>query len=295
LELYDPDRSRGVIRRSADGTRSASSWEEFARWGKDVFKGNGKGICVLSEVSSSPSLADMRKRFRKAPPKAGWFEYEPVTEIYDVYEEWQSDRYARVLDLTRAKVIVAVDADLFGGSDPLAIKYARDFAAGRRLHGADGEMNRLYVIESVPTVTGACADHRRALQPSAIRGFLRQLAQALGLADPDMAKIESGIDKAFVQRLKADLEANRGRSVIVPGKRLDPVLCMIVDVLNDVLEVHPAEAYLRVEKVWTCLSHKGLCKRPFEREDSACPRVCCTTDLASVAIGMFARNTSRVK
>jgi len=41
------------------------------------------------------------------------------------------------------------------------------------------------------------------------------------------------------------------------------------------------------------LSHKGLHKRPFEREDSACPRVCCTTDLGSVATGMCARNTSR--
>ena len=70
-----------------------------------------------------------------AMPKAEWFEYEPVTEIYDEMQEWQSDRFARVLDLAQAKVIVAVDADLFGGGDPLAIKYARDFAAGRRLHG----------------------------------------------------------------------------------------------------------------------------------------------------------------
>ena len=49
----------------------------------------------------------------------------------------------------------------------MAIKYARDFAAGRRLHEAGGEMNRLYVVESVPSITGACADHRRALRPSA--------------------------------------------------------------------------------------------------------------------------------
>jgi len=28
--------------------------------------------------------------------------------------------------------------------------------------------------------------------------------------------------------------------------------------------VHPAEAYLGIEKMWTCLFHKGLCKRPLE-------------------------------
>ena len=31
-------------------------------------------------------------------------------------------------------------------------------------------------------------------------------------------------------------------------------------------KVHPAEAYLGVEKVWTCLSHKGLRKRPLNME-----------------------------
>ena len=159
LELYDPDRSRGVIRRNADGTREASSWEEFARWAKGVFKGDGKGICVLSEASSSPSLADMRARLKKALPKVQWFEYRPrrrqcPDESPGLFatEPWNS---------IKPKMIVSLDADLFGGGDPLAIKYARDFAAGRRLDGAKGGMNRLYVVESVYSLTGACADHRR--------------------------------------------------------------------------------------------------------------------------------------
>ncbi len=139
------------------------------------------------------------------------------------------------MDLTQAKVTVAVEADLFGSGDPLAIKYAREFAAGRQLHGANGEMNRLYVVESVPTVTGSCTDHRRALRPGAVRDFLRQLAHALGLANPGLAKIESGIDEAFVEQLKADLEASRGRCVIVPGKRLDATTCDLIAEINAVL------------------------------------------------------------
>ena len=69
-----------------------------------------------------------------------------------------------VLELADAKVIVSLDADLFGGGSPLAVKYARDFAAGRRLHdkNTQTEMNRLYVIESLHTITGASADHRLA-------------------------------------------------------------------------------------------------------------------------------------
>ena len=243
LELYDPDRSRGVIRRNADGTREASSWEEFARWAKEVFKGDGEGICVLSEVSSSPSLADMRARLKKALPKAEWYEYEPSGDVgfslgdaVLLHDVMFSDRMPShgVLDLAQAKIIVAIDADLFGGGDPMAIKYARDFAAGRRLHGADGEMNRLYVIESAPTVTGACADHRRPLRPSAIPYFVRHLGQALGLAE-DMPPIHSGIDSVYVEQIAADLKTNRGKSVIIPGRRLDLSTRILVDKLNDAL------------------------------------------------------------
>ena len=36
-----------------------------------------------------------------------------------------------MLELADAKVIVSLDSDLFGGGSPLAVKYARDFAAGR--------------------------------------------------------------------------------------------------------------------------------------------------------------------
>jgi molybdopterin-containing oxidoreductase family iron-sulfur binding subunit len=235
LELYDPDRSRGVIRRNADGTREASSWEEFARWAKGVFKGDGKGICVLSEASNSPSLAHMRERFKKALPKSTWYEYEHMVEaelclggtrsLKDGLWTYHgpSCHELDILDLTRAKVIVSLDADLFGGGDPMAIKYARDFAAGRRLHGAGhGEMNRLYVIESVPTITGACADHRQAIRPSSIAPFLMQLRQALAPPARHPKKFDSGIDEAFVEQLAADLKANVGRSVIVVGKRLDP-------------------------------------------------------------------------
>ena len=81
LELYDPDRSRGVIRRQRnDKDRKAlpTGWDDFARWAKGVFKGDGRGICVLSEVSNSPSLAEMRARFKKAFPKAEWFRYTPL-------------------------------------------------------------------------------------------------------------------------------------------------------------------------------------------------------------------------
>jgi len=223
LDLYDPDRSRGVVRR-VNGERIKSSWEEFARWAKDVFKGDGTGIGVVSEASNSPSLADMRARFRKRMPKAWWEEHEPlwwgVEQGYGTREIF--DRPVKqALELSKARVILSLGADLFGGGDPLAIKYARDFAVGRRMRdGSTGAVSRLYVVESVPSITGACADHRRALRPSAIGKLLWQLGHSLGLV-PDIGQADSGIDQPFFRQLVADLQANRGRSVVVVGAALD--------------------------------------------------------------------------
>ena len=43
-------------------------------------------------------------------------------------------------------------------------------------------MNRLYVVESVHSITGACADHRRAVRPSAIAAVAARLAAGLDVA-----------------------------------------------------------------------------------------------------------------
>ncbi len=241
LELYDPDRSRAVLRRDRndkDRMPLPTGWDDFARWAKGVFQGDGRGICVLSEVSNSPSLADMRARLKQVFPKAEWFRYSPVADAPCLSEGVFPEGKGEVLkscvpDLSKAKVILAINIDLFGGGNPMAVKLARDFAAGRRLYEAHGgPMNRLYVVESVPTVTGACADHRRALRPGAVTDFLAQLWQAVGLGEPRPPKGDSGVDRAFIDQLAADLKANRGRSAIIIGRTPDSEAGRFVDVFN---------------------------------------------------------------
>ena len=78
--------------------------------------------------------------------------------------------------LDKADVIVCIDADLFG-THPNAVRYAHDFA--KRRDAADGKMNRLYVVESCYTITGAMADHRLALRNQHIGAFVEQLAAEL--------------------------------------------------------------------------------------------------------------------
>ena len=41
-----------------------------------------------------------------------------------------------------------------------SVRYAHDFATRRRVREGQTAMNRLYVVESTPSMTGAMADHR---------------------------------------------------------------------------------------------------------------------------------------
>ena len=70
-----------------------------------------------------------------------------------------------IYDFSKADRILSLDAD-FLAAHPGTLKYARDFAARRRITEGKKEMNRLYVIETTPTTTGAAADHHWAVKPS---------------------------------------------------------------------------------------------------------------------------------
>ena len=233
LELYDPDRSRGVLRRGDDGELVEASWEEFAKWAKEHIKGDGGDIAVLSEASSSPSLAAMCIKLRKKFPQFGWYEYEAVSD--DNVREGTFAAFVQhvlpVLQLEKANVIVSLDADLFGGGSPMAIKHARDFAAGRRLHDKKkpSQMNRLYVIESLHTITGASADHRMACSASHIGAVATELAAALGVAGVEAPK-ESKLP--LLSSIKNDLEDNMGHAVVVAGPRQPAEVHALVAVIN---------------------------------------------------------------
>ena len=90
-------------------------------------------------------------------------------------------------------------------------------------------MNRLYVVESMPTVTGFKAEHRLALKPSEIALFAQGLAggSAAGIANPDAAK--------FMTLLLADLKKSGGKCVVIPGEQASPAVHAAAFALNQSL------------------------------------------------------------
>ncbi len=229
LELYDPDRSQQVARRDGDQA-FASSWDEFAAFAGPHFAAlrarKGAGLAVLSEDSSSPSLARLRQRFAELFPEATWASWEavPRDDGRGAAARLFGEPLRPVLHLDRADVVLCLDADpIF--DHPAAVAHARDFAARRR--GEGGTMSRVYSTGAVMSLTAAAADHRLAVPSSRVAGVAaRVLVELERLGVPvtagrefaQLATTQSG-EAAFAAAAAADLAAARGRGLVVAGPR----------------------------------------------------------------------------
>jgi molybdopterin-containing oxidoreductase family iron-sulfur binding subunit len=228
LGLYDPDRSKVVIRQGR-----ISSWVTFlaaaAAEREKLLARRGAGFRVLTEPVTSPSLAAALRRLLAELPEAQWHQYQPVTGD----NARQGARLAFgepvnvVYRLENADVIVSLDADLLG-SGPGAVRYAREFSGRRRPDHPKG-MNRLYVAEPAPSVTGAIADHRRALSNRQVELAARALAARLGLgvSSPPEAPAQE-----WIAAVAADLEQHRGRSLVVAGEHQPPAVHVLAHAIN---------------------------------------------------------------
>jgi len=209
LGLYDPDRSQSVIsmgdQRSYPGFLSAIRGPLAAQ--KPL---QGAGIRILTTTISSPTLADQLRNLLKVYPQAKWHVYEPVNRDNALegakmaFGQPVETRY----DFSKADVIVSLDADFLYGGFPGGVKYIRDFA--KRRDPDSGNMNRLYVIESTPSATGAKADHRAPVKASE---FPRLFYDDSSWPDP-----------AFTNRLSSDLRSHTGSSLFIVGDHLPPAI-----------------------------------------------------------------------
>src|SRR5271166_6986456 len=197
LGMYDPDRSQSVV--SMGDVRSWGAFLGAVRGPLSAQKAlQGAGIRILTPTISSPTLADQLRNFLKIYPQAKWHVYEPVNR--DNVLEGAKMAFGQPVetryDFEKADVIVSLDADFLYAGFPGNVRYIRDFAKRRN---PDGNMNRLYAIESTPTTTGAKADHRLSWKSSDVADFAFSLGRYGGgrmhgehhAADPVAAELAS--------------------------------------------------------------------------------------------------------
>jgi molybdopterin-containing oxidoreductase family iron-sulfur binding subunit len=233
LDLYDPDRSQVV-----SNAGRISTWNAFVTAIRDDLEqerlGGGTGLRILTETVTSPTLADQLRQLLAKFPRARWHQYEPVNRdnVRAGARLAFGDDVNTVYRFENADVILSLDADfLFRG--PASVRYAHDFANKRRVRKGKTDMNRLYVIEAMASVTGSMADHRLTLRPTEIANFAAAIASRMGLS------VKSTTDAQplpWIDALIRDLQKHRGSSLVVPGDQQPAVVHALAHAMNQALD-----------------------------------------------------------
>ena len=235
LTLYDPDRSKIVLRAG-----TPSTWNVFAaELAKQIESGRqpqGGGLRILTETVVSPTLGAQLKAVLAMFPAAKWHQYEPVTR--DAARAGARLAFGEAVNtlyrVDKADVILSLGSD-FLTTGPGAVRYARDFASRRRAPAPQNGMNRLYAIEATPSLTGAMADHRLVMRESDLELFARALAARLGIEAGAAPWKPSPRHAKWIEALAADLTAHRGTSLVVPGDEQTPALHLLAHAMNRAL------------------------------------------------------------
>jgi molybdopterin-containing oxidoreductase family iron-sulfur binding subunit len=224
LGLYDPDRSQAVLDHGQIRT-----WDAFAQaWQQELSTLNGdrgRGVAIITGNFTSLALMQQLRAMLDSLPEARWFVHEPTLRP-------SPGEALPIYDLARASIIVALDSDLLH-TGAGHVRYAMDFADGRRVRRDSTTMNRLYVAEPMPTVTGAKADHRVSVRGSRIAVLAAALAQASGIQGEGAALTET--EARWVGAVAHDLLAHRGDCLIVAGPSQPPRVHAAVAAMNRAL------------------------------------------------------------
>ena len=229
LDLYDPDRAQNIT--YLGDVRSWNAFVDAVRAPMNVENGiAGAGVRILTQTVTSPTLAAQIRDYLAANPQAKWHVYEPINRdnVYEGAKLAFGEVVETRFDLSKADVIVSLDADFLYAGFPGTARYTRDFAARRN---PDGNMNRLYVVESTPTSTGMKADHRLPMRAGEIEKFAGLLQFAL-TANSNLPASAGELGKAALA-MAADLRA--GSSVVIAGDHQPPAVHALAHAINQEL------------------------------------------------------------
>ena len=230
LDMYDPDRSQQVTRLG-----NPTTWQNFMtaiRSATDENRGNGgAGIRFLTETVTSPTLIAQFRQIASELPNARWYQYEPVNKdnamagaklafgspVQTIYKFDQADR------------ILSLDADFLSDFN---VRYAKDFSKKRSLNEEAKTMSRMYAVETTLSLTGAKADHRLAVKPSQFTEITKAIAKALGVAGANSTYTENA---QWIAAMAKDLQANRGKSIVIAGDNQPPAVHAMAHAMNAAL------------------------------------------------------------
>lgn len=231
LGLYDPDRSNGVLQAG-----QPDNFDNFTQFIREELEANdGIQMHILSERIVSPTLADQVERLLEKHSSISWHQYEPIHR--DLARKAQKMVFGKYVDCVyefeSAQTILSLGSN-FLDDTPGHLRYTREFTAKRKVVDEKlTDMNRLYVIESTPTITGASADHLLARNSQRMTLMTAALANILGVKVPSSVSGQlTAEEKKWVHALADDLAHGRGKSLVIAGDRAPLIVQVMTHQIN---------------------------------------------------------------
>lgn len=222
LDLYDPDRARS-FRHDGGVCPSEAVFEALSAFARTAQATRGAGLGILMESSNSPSRQRLQEEISRKLPQAKWYLHDAVD--MDIHRRAAAAAFGRSLKpihhFDKADIVLSLDSDFLGAELDLTDNIRR-FSQRRRIKSSQDVPSRLYIAESLLTLTGLNADHRLRIACNAIPQLAAAItAHVSGDATQGAANVPApdGVDLKWIAECAKDLAANKGKSVVVAGYR----------------------------------------------------------------------------
>ena len=231
LNLYNPERSSTPLYREDIRTWTAFVGEMRSALDEQKAK-QGAGIRFLTESIISPALGKQMNDLLAALPQARWHQWQP--DNHDNSRAGAVMAFGQPVNTTYrfdlAQRVLSLDCDFLSPTFPGYVRYSREFISRRQVTEKNREMNRLYVVETTPSNTGAIADHTWVVKPSEFEA----IARAIGAAATAQSAPQSS-SVAWIGPLVSDLQQHRGASIVVAGENQPPFIHALAHAMNNAL------------------------------------------------------------
>ncbi|CEJ68081.1 TAT-variant-translocated molybdopterin oxidoreductase [Chryseobacterium oranimense] len=216
LSLYDNDK---VKQPKLDGKdETFDKVDSFVLKGLADANAAGKKIVLLSHSLPSPTFKKLFAEFKAKYPTAELVTYDayPHSAALDAAQEVFGQRALPVYDLKGSELVVSFQADFLG--DYNAASLETSYAAARK-PGAN--MLRHIQVESNMSLTGANADSRYRLKPSAVNKTLVEVYNAI---------VGGGTSDKTASEIAAELKAKGSKAVVfADGSKGAQVLAHLIN------------------------------------------------------------------
>ncbi len=233
-DLYDSERVGEI-----GGRTGPRAWSAVLGRFRQAPRG-GAGLALILEPTSSPFRAALLARLQDRYPglRIAFHSALGAPPAFEAYRRTAGRLLVPRYDFAKARTVVALDAD-FVSRGPGHVRYAHDFAAGRRVESPADSMSRLFVAEPLPSGLSSLADHGLRVRAGDIVFLLGLLVRELGGRTDGLARAPDRLDaervRAWVAAAGRDLRANAGAGVVVVGDTQPPAAHALAHEANRVI------------------------------------------------------------